>query len=83
MAERHRRPTGGTSGQDNPLNSYRMSMLAHGFTQDADGSKGRWRPTLNPWLRPDGTAPMSRVALVVVTVGLVVAIVAALAAIVG
>ncbi len=55
------------------LSSYRMSMLAHGFTEEPGR---RWMPTLNPWLRPEGLhrSAVGVVALIVIAAAVVAAV---------
>ncbi len=73
MADRDRTRIEGSNVPGNPLNSYRMSMIAHGFTEEPTGAGKRWKPTLNPWLRPDGLARMPRALAVFLVVAAVIA----------
>jgi hypothetical protein len=58
---------------ENPLNSFRMSMLAHGFTHDDPEDPDHWVGDANPWIRPDTTSPYSALDI---AIGVVVAVVA-------
>lgn len=54
----------GANVPENPLNSARMSMLAHGFTQTDPQDPDHWIADANPWIRPDVGGSWSRLDLV-------------------
>lgn len=70
----------GANVPENPLNSARMSMLAHGFTQTDPHDPDRWIADTNPWIRPDIRGSWSRLDLVaglVVVAAIIVVVVIA------